>query len=170
MLRILSDSEVLLNFGNPAPYVRLDGSVSLAWESGILTRVPLPEPIRYLETGWVHHFRAHHRVAGLLERAFEEIHDDPDAWASINDFGGCYSFRQIRGSKKLSRHSWGIAVDMDCADNPFLGLVPRVHPRVKAIMESNGFAWGGARIWGGSFPWGRRDAMHFEFADLSLLG
>jgi hypothetical protein len=114
-------------------------------------------------------FKAHRKVVSMLEMALKELAIRPWLWDTINDFGGCYAFRQVRGAKSLSRHSWGIAVDLDVLDNPFLGKIPRVNKDVRFIMKEHGFAWGGAAVWGGDFPWARRDAQHWEFADLSLL-
>jgi hypothetical protein len=32
----------------------------------------------------------------------------------INKYGGCFNYRMMRGSTtKLSRHSWGVAIDLD---------------------------------------------------------
>ncbi len=31
----------------------------------------------------------------------------------INRYGGCFNFRKMRGGSDYSRHSWGIAIDLD---------------------------------------------------------
>lgn len=31
----------------------------------------------------------------------------------IDLFGGCFNFRQMRGGSDYSRHSWGVAIDLD---------------------------------------------------------
>lgn len=35
----------------------------------------------------------------------------------IDLFGGCFSFRKMRGGSSWSKHSWGIAIDLDPARN-----------------------------------------------------
>jgi hypothetical protein len=35
----------------------------------------------------------------------------------IDLFGGCFNFRKMRGGSDWSRHSWGLAVDLDPARN-----------------------------------------------------
>lgn len=162
-MTLLTQEQVVRAFGDPVPHLKPDGTIKASWAAQILGTVKLPAP---LKLSWgdarVTTFRAHKRLVPAFTAAFAALFADPEAWASIGDFGGCYNFRTVRGKNALSRHSWGIAIDMDVLDNPMFGVVPRVHPRVRAIMREHGFAWGGATIWGGDFPWARRDAMHFE--------
>ncbi|MBI2708603.1 MAG: M15 family metallopeptidase [Actinobacteria bacterium] len=68
--------------------------------------------------------------------------------------GGCWSVRTVRDGSAVSRHTWGIAVDINVAHNP-LGATPRQDPRLVAVMERNGFTWGGR--------WLRPDGAHFEW-------
>ncbi len=35
----------------------------------------------------------------------------------IDLFGGCFNFRKMRGGSDWSRHSWGVAIDLDPARN-----------------------------------------------------
>ena len=70
--------------------------------------------------------------------------------------GGCWVPRLIRGPSggSLSRHSLGVAFDMNPSTNPF-GGTPSLDRRVVAIFRDHGFAWGGT--------WPRPDGMHVEW-------
>jgi hypothetical protein len=75
--------------------------------------------------------------------------------------GGCFGPREVRpeGSTtggSLSRHSYGIALDIDTDQNP-LGGVPHMDCRVVQIFRKWGFAWGGNFL--------TSDGMHFEWAN-----
>jgi hypothetical protein len=77
---------------------------------------------------------------------------------TLGRYGGCYVPRYIRGGDSggaLSRHSYGIAVDLNITNNTFGGRVS-MHPRVVDIFRRWGFAWGGT--------WTKPDGMHFEYA------
>lgn len=78
----------------------------------------------------------------------------------IDIFGGCYNFRQMRGGKSWSRHSWGIAIDLDPVRN---GLKttwkraqfskPEYAPMVEIFYKHGFFSLGKEKNY---------DAMHFE--------
>jgi hypothetical protein len=75
----------------------------------------------------------------------------------LGRYGGCYNPRLIRGGDSggfLSRHSFGVAVDVNTANNAFGGRVS-MDPRIVDIFRRWGFAWGGT--------WTRPDGMHFEY-------
>ena len=76
---------------------------------------------------------------------------------TLGTYGGCYHPRRVAGGDSggnLSRHSYGIALDLNIGRNRFGGRV-EMHPRVVAIFRHWGFAWGGT--------WVRADGMHFEW-------
>jgi hypothetical protein len=77
---------------------------------------------------------------------------DPD------DYGGCYSPRFIDSNPggRLSHHSWGIAIDINVAENAFNSR-PDQDERLVKIMENQGFTWGGR--------WLTPDGMHFEWVE-----
>ena len=66
--------------------------------------------------------------------------------------GGCYAPRRItrvNAGGALSRHTWGIAIDINTKSS--------YHPRVVSIFKQWGFAWGGT--------WTSPDPMHFELRE-----
>jgi hypothetical protein len=93
--------------------------------------------------------------------------------ASLGQAGG-YNWRDIRGTRRMSYHSWGLALDLqprqagdmavywlwERARNPDWMLVPlekRWKPPARVIQafEHEGFIWGG--------KWPLYDTMHFEY-------
>ena len=102
----------------------------------------------------------HRAMLPQLEAALAEIRDSGLAeLIKPGQYGGCYVPRFIErdGSRPLSMHAWGLAVDINVADNP-AGARPKMDPRVVAIFEKWGFRWGGR--------WSRPDGHHFELAAL----
>jgi hypothetical protein len=101
---------------------------------------------------------------------------DPELAAFLAGIGqlGCYNWRPIRGTRRMSYHSWGLAVDLEPKNsggqiifwgweqshNPRWMLVSpenRWRPPLSLIraFENEGFIWGG--------KWDLYDNMHFEF-------
>lgn len=162
---ILTDEQVVEAFGDPRPFIGPDGIVTRFWPHKILrvAKLPAPIPLSWDRGVRVVRFQCHHRLVERFEAAFRRVYYSPEAWSSIDDFGGCYEFRAVRGARRsLSRHSWGIAVDLDVADNP-MGGEGDMNPLVVEAFEAEGFAWGGR------FSGRRVDPMHFEFVDLARL-
>lgn len=76
---------------------------------------------------------------------------------NTNKYGGCFYARlnRISGSLGyLSRHSWGMAFDMNTTTNS-QGRPPNLDCRIVRIFRKWGFAWGG------NFT--PADGMHFEY-------
>lgn len=71
-----------------------------------------------------------------------------------SDYAGCYGPRVISPGEGLSRHAWGIAVDLNATTNAY-GATPTLDARVVEAMERQGFSWGGT--------WLVPDGMHFEY-------
>ncbi|HEX2149895.1 MAG TPA: M15 family metallopeptidase, partial [Actinomycetota bacterium] len=102
----------------------------------------------------------HRTMLPQLEGALTEIRDSGlSASIKPGQYAGCYvpRFIQRDGSKPLSMHAWGLAVDINVADNP-AGARPNMDPKVVAIFEKWGFRWGGR--------WSPPDGHHFELAAL----
>ncbi len=90
---------------------------------GYLTTVNLPYPMRL---AWdkgtkVKRISCHKDIADKLIKVFEDILNkygyDKIVELGIDLFGGCFNYRKMRGGASLSMHSWGIAIDLDPANN-----------------------------------------------------
>ncbi len=123
-----------------------------AWKEANIVNIDLP---------LLGPFRCHRAVVPYLRSAIDEVIDE-GLWGHIDrsDFqiaGGCYNPRLIRGGDKggaVSRHTWGIAIDINPNDNPYGGRVG-MDPAIAAIFQKWGFAWGGG--------WTYTDGGHFEW-------
>jgi D-alanyl-D-alanine carboxypeptidase-like protein len=76
-----------------------------------------------------------------------------------SEYGGCYvpRFIERNPSRSISLHTWGIAIDLNVAQNP-VHTRGHMDPRIVAIFKSWGFRWGG--------DWSDPDPMHFELGAL----
>jgi len=90
-------------------------------ESGIpyLTTIQLPYPMRL---AWdkdtvVTKMRCHNLVAGKFIKVFSQILNhyglEKIKELGIDLYGGCFNYRKMRGGSDWSRHSWGVAIDLD---------------------------------------------------------
>ncbi len=86
-------------------------------------------------------------MAELVERSLEHL-VDPEG------FAGCWNPRLIGPGAGVSRHAWGVAVDLNFRANP-TGLQSSQDPRLVEVMERWGFTWGGF--------WLVPDPAHFEY-------
>ena len=105
----------------------------------------------------------HRKIFPQLRRALEELRKRGLAHtATRSNYAGCFNPRFISsytGSdvgpvKRLSRHAYGIALDINAGTNPF-GRRPRQDRRLVRVMKKWGFTWGGR--------WALPDGMHFEW-------
>ncbi len=177
-MKLLSTKQIVATYGNPGIG---EASPRKAWErasivtcrdgNGDRPGVPGVPPRFY--------FMVHQLAEPAMRIAF--------AAAKLADPGytieraGAYNFRHQRHdpARPLSRHSWGIAVDIDAEDNsgrqfaagkspaPWSAAWLEVWPRglsrafVEAF-EAEGFVWGGRWL-------GFVDPMHFEIGAPSDL-
>lgn len=99
----------------------------------------------------------HRTFAQQLRRALGEVRRQGLSFLiDRSQFGGCYGPRfigKVPGGR-LSHHAWGIAIDVNAADNAY-GTRSDMDERLVEIMESLGFTWGGR--------WLIPDGMHFEW-------
>ncbi len=135
---VLGATEVKERFGEfayrPMPNVR-EVDVDPDWLDANLITVRLPV------IGGV---TCHRLVMDDLRDAVTELvaagHGE---WLSPRRFAGCWYPRRIQtGRAALSRHTWGIAIDLNVdLDRPGLGAEPP--DDLIAIMGRHGFRWGG---------------------------
>ena len=107
-------------------------------------------------------YSALQRVKTRLETLLKE---NPQWIKYLKNIGGTYHWRTIANTKRLSPHSFGIAIDInvthsrywlwDLRHNTFRKDLPVIPNAIIAIFESEGFIWGGR--------WWHYDTMHFEY-------
>lgn len=149
--------QIIATFGNIHAYIQPDGTLDPQWPIQFLGYVALPVPLMlsYDHTKTITHFRCHKLLVDKLENVFNEIKTqglDPELFS----FGGCFSFRPQRTGAKLSAHSWGIAIDLNCENNR-QGTAGNMNSGIISIFRQAGFEWGG------DWPGRAKDPMHFQF-------
>ena len=116
-----------------------------------LININLPYPMRLawdLNTK-VTKMRCHKLVANNFINVFKDLLDyygyDKIVELGIDLFGGCFAFRAMRGGSDYSRHSWGIAIDLDPERNqlktPYLksNFSKPEYKKLHEIFEKHGF-------------------------------
>jgi len=125
------------------------------FEADSIVSFPVPYALVY-GTAMVFHTRCHRALVPVFTSVLDAIKEAGLADRAAH-YGGIYAQRSIRAFPKFpSTHSWGIAIDLNPAENP-LGGPSRQDPAVVAIFKKFGF------VRGGEFK-SRLDAMHFQYA------
>lgn len=110
---MITTAQLISKYGNPN-------------ETGVgyLVTIPLPYPMKLAwdKTKIVTRLRCHKLVAKQLTNIFNEIlafygHENIKK-LGIDLYGGCFNYRKMRGGTEWSRHSWGVAIDLDPERNP----------------------------------------------------
>jgi hypothetical protein len=87
--------------------------------AGYLVPIVLPYPMRL---AWdkktkVNRMMCHKLVANKFLLVFNDLLEhygyEKIVELGIDLFGGCFNFRKMRGGSDWSRHSWGLAIDLD---------------------------------------------------------
>lgn len=156
MIAPTSYAGVLHVYGDPARFLREDGTLSHLWEAQ-MTKVSFPRP---LPLGWAKETlakaaRVNIVIAEETERVFALLERE-GLWALLKTYDGGYTWRTQRGSTtKLSMHSFGAALDFNAETNA-LGTPGDMSAGIVQVFESCGWTWGGR--------FHRPDPMHFQFA------
>ncbi|MEE8600926.1 M15 family metallopeptidase [Euzebya tangerina] len=99
--------------------------------------------------------RCHAAIIEPLRQALGAIEQDGLAdLVDPTDYAGCHSPRLIAAGGPISRHAFGIAVDLNASTNGF-GVAPTMDLRIVEHFSAAGFVWGG--------DWPVPDGMHFEW-------
>jgi hypothetical protein len=113
------------------------------------------------------------RISGIncvdkqLAAVSAELDEHPE-WKAYLKSAGTFNWRTVRGSDRLSGHSFGIAIDLntryanywqwDCGctkESTDLKYRNQMPQGIIDIFEKHGFIWGG--------KWYHYDTMHFEY-------
>jgi hypothetical protein len=145
---VLPPAQIKTRFGEFS-YRRGEGDEfeqDVAWQATHLvhTDLPLIGPVR-----------CHRDVVDALRGALNEVRRA--GLASLIDpagFQGCWNPRLTRSRIALSRHAWGVAVDLNYGQNP-TGFASVQDPRLLEIFARWGFTDGSG--------WLVPDAGHFEY-------
>ncbi len=105
---MISTTELFRKYGSPtengSPY---------------LTKIKLPYPmvLAWDRSVKVNSMRCHKLIADPLTKVFEDLLKEYGLLKiqqlGIDLFGGCFNYRKMRGGNDWSRHSWGVAIDLD---------------------------------------------------------
>ena len=151
---MITTSQLIKDFGKPN-------------EKGTyLTTIKLPYPMRLAwdKNTKVTKMRCHNLVANNFLGVFNELLEvyglEKIQELGIDLFGGCFNFRAMRGGSDYSRHSWGVAIDLDPERNqlktPYSksNFSKKEYSELHRIFKKNGFVNLGVEK--------GYDAMHFE--------
>lgn len=103
----MNTSQIIKKYGKPNQ------------QGSYLTTIKLPYPMRLAwdKKSKVSTMRCHKLVAENFQGVFNDLLNhygyNKIVELGIDLFGGCFNFRAMRGGSDYSRHSWGIAIDLD---------------------------------------------------------
>lgn len=104
--KMLTTAELLKKYGQPGDeknFVKID--------------LPYPMVVSWDKKVSINKLTCHKLVAPNFQKVFADIlahYGLPKIKSlGIDLYGGCYNFRQMRGGKDWSRHSWAVAIDLD---------------------------------------------------------
>lgn len=155
---MLTTKQIIAKYGKPDD----DGSDYL-----VTIKLPYPMRLAWDTKTTVSIMRVHTLAANKFLAVFNELLTtygiDEIKRLGIDLFGGCFSFRKMRGGNDYSRHCWGIAIDLDPSRNTLkqssktAQFAKPEYKKMVDIFYKHGFvSYGRER----NFDW-----MHFEVKD-----
>lgn len=149
---MLTTEQIIAKYGKPGP------------ANLVMIDLPYPMRIAWDKAHTTSRMQCHKLVAPNFKAVFQDIlaaYGLPKIQElGIDLYGGCYNFRQMRGGSDWSRHSWGIAIDLDPERNQLKETSktarfakPEYKPMIDAFYK-HGFK--------GLGPEKNYDWMHFE--------
>lgn len=155
MPKKLTDAQLIAKYGKP----NKSGA-------GYILNIDLPYPmfLNWQTKTYVKRIGCHKLIAERLKAVFTDILNhygiEEIKRLQLDDFGGCFNYRAMRGGTSLSRHSWGVAIDLD-PDRNLLKETKKTarfaRPEYKAMIDI--FYKHGFLNYGVEFDY---DWMHFE--------
>lgn len=150
-ITMMTLADIETHFGKFAYQDKADGFIEIAqdWMAANLTVGTFP---------LIGKARVHIKLFDAYQAIWAKIAKQCPEAIEIEDtkkIGGCFVPRHMlfKKEKPLSRHSWGMAWDMNPTTNGY-GVNPKLDGRVVKIWEDAGFVWGGR--------WNTKDGMHVE--------
>lgn len=154
----LSSAQLTATFGDFAwhDHASLNGRVVIDgdWVARNIALVDPPFPLRTRRGARVRKIRCHFAIADQLLGVLVALRDDGLAHL-VNTFDGCFVPRHMSWNpeRALSRHTWGIAVDVNARTFGY-GSSRKQDMRLVAAFRRFGFEAGQ--------DWRTSDPMHFE--------
>lgn len=179
------DFEEMLDNSSPkdmfyTPYVLPDGEPAYLADAGRSRNEELfkkmygssPEAVKskLVNVKWLDgsvQFTSVNGAAEALAKVNDEIARHPELHKYLKSSGTFY-WREVRGAKRLSAHSYGVAFDIGVDNSSYwkwknpkasetdkIGYENKFPRQIAEIFQKHGFIWGGA--------WYHYDTMHFEY-------
>jgi hypothetical protein len=109
---MLTTKQIIQKYGKPDD----DGSDYL-----VTINLPYPMRLAWDNKTSINKMRCHRLIATNFQNVFKDLLTHYGLAElqrlGIDLFGGCFAFRKMRGGNDYSRHSWGIAIDLDPVRN-----------------------------------------------------
>lgn len=152
----MQQSEIFQKYGDP-----------MDWSYLVYAELPYEMVIAWDKKYTVSKFWCNHMIKDNIEAALSCVLDyygiEEIERLGLDQFGGCHEDRKMRGGSKWSRHSWGIAIDLDPKNNGLRTKAPKAtfsqdefKPLIDIFYDHNFINYGIEK----GYDW-----MHFEIKD-----